>query len=97
VHILESGYGYASTTQERAPTLIFGIVLLAFAAAFWGYFRRKGESSPPEPRHEGSAPTEDAATSVDSVAAVATTATTAAAITPLEPVNERGTTVVPLE
>jgi hypothetical protein len=97
VHILESGYGYASTTQERAPTLIFGIVLLAFAVAFWAYFRRKGESGSPDPRPEESAPTEEATTLVDSASAVATTTTTAAANTPLEPVNKGGTTVVPLE
>ena len=88
VHILESGYGYASTTQERAPTFIFGIVLLAFAAAFWAYFRRKGENDPPDPRPEASAPTEETATSVDSVAAAATAT---AATTPLEPVNKGAT------
>jgi hypothetical protein len=98
VHILESGYGYASTTQERTPTFIFGIVLLAFAAAFWAYFRRKGENDARDPKPEGSAPSEDTATSVDSVVAVATTATTTATpATPAEPVNKGGTTDVPLE
>ena len=43
LQILESGYGYASATVERTPTLVFGIVLLACSIAFWAYFRRKGE------------------------------------------------------
>jgi len=53
VHILESGYGYASASSERTPTIVLGIALLVVAVAFWGYFRARdragthGESSLP--------------------------------------------------
>jgi hypothetical protein len=55
LQILESGYGYASATQERTPTLVFGIVLLALSIAFWAYFRTGKEpeqSSPDAPESE---------------------------------------------
>jgi hypothetical protein len=42
VHILESGYGYASASTERTPTLVLGLALLVVAVAFWGYFRARG-------------------------------------------------------
>ncbi|MFZ0664737.1 MAG: FGLLP motif-containing membrane protein [Acidimicrobiales bacterium] len=41
IHILESGYGYASASSERTPTLVLGIALLVVAIAFWAYFRLK--------------------------------------------------------
>ncbi len=57
LQILESGYGYASAADERTPTLVFGIVLLAFSIAFWAYFRRKGgELKPTGPNAQESEP-----------------------------------------
>jgi hypothetical protein len=41
VHILESGYGYSSASQERTPTMVLGVALLAFSVAFWAYFRQR--------------------------------------------------------
>jgi hypothetical protein len=50
VHILESGYGYASAAQERTPTLVLGVVMLVVAVAFWAYFRRRGASTLADPQ-----------------------------------------------
>jgi hypothetical protein len=58
VHILESGYGYASTSAERTPTLVLGLVLLVVAVAFWAYFQRRETSQPTSP---GEQPAENAA------------------------------------
>ena len=49
LQILESGYGYASATEERTPTLVFGIVLLVLSIAFWAYFRIERQSKQSSP------------------------------------------------
>ena len=54
LQILESGYGYASAAEERTPTLVFGIALLAFSIAFWAYFLRKGRLKQSAPGTQGS-------------------------------------------
>jgi hypothetical protein len=50
IHILESGYGYASASSERTPTIVLGAALLVVAIVFWGYFRLRGDDG-----HEGEA------------------------------------------
>ena len=49
LQILESGYGYTSATEERTPTLVFGIVLLVLSTAFWAYFRIEREPKQSSP------------------------------------------------
>ncbi len=56
LQILESGYGYASATEERTPTLVFGIVLLVFSIAFWAYFRIRREPKQSSPDAQESEP-----------------------------------------
>jgi hypothetical protein len=49
VHVLESGYGYASATQERLPTLVLGVALWVLSVAFWSYFRWRRAPTPGVP------------------------------------------------